>query len=286
MRIADVVPETGGLWLKSEYAPLSSEWPALSFTRKAVATQIARDFQYGRDVVVLVGTGNDDTPDPSHRGRLLSVVEPLPDPVVPTPDLVPERSWAEAQNKARGRWKLSLPISRLWKPTAEPLPRAKAVAPHTYPLLGQPYRRGFLVPVDAADRAALLNIEIEAVALMLSPRAERLVRQSRLGCMPPALRKEATRMADWLLARASIAPGTGSVGRDAAQRMSDLASLASVVAEAWYVQRGVCVQCGRPMLLTGGEDKHRALPVVGDMSPGWHARGDLRIVHKACLARV
>src|SRR5205085_2983372 len=104
MLLKDVISDGGRIFLKSEWAPISDRWPALSFSKSSVGDRLRRDFNPDRDVVLYVGTGNPkSTGDPSHRRRSLSAIKAEPNTDHKTRDLVPVDVWEEAQRDCRGR---------------------------------------------------------------------------------------------------------------------------------------------------------------------------------------
>ena len=55
MRLRDVIKPDGKVFLKSEWAPASSYWPAVSYSKRTVGEFLQREFQPGRDAIVYVG---------------------------------------------------------------------------------------------------------------------------------------------------------------------------------------------------------------------------------------
>ena len=89
MLVRDLIGAGSRLYAKSEWAPASAEWPALSFSRRAVANAFSGIYTRGSDFVISIGTSNPkDTLDPAHRQRLLSIVDVEPKVIVSTADLV------------------------------------------------------------------------------------------------------------------------------------------------------------------------------------------------------
>ncbi len=94
----------GKVFLKSEWAPASSDWPAVSFSKRSVGVFLQREFRPGRDAIVYVGTSNPlTTEDPQHRQGLLSAVSVKPQQMLETRECIPAKSWERAQKDFRGR---------------------------------------------------------------------------------------------------------------------------------------------------------------------------------------
>jgi hypothetical protein len=70
MVLGELVGPNARLYAKSEWAPSSALWPALSFSQRGVANRFSTIFDRGRDFVITVGTGNSkDPPESAHRQR-------------------------------------------------------------------------------------------------------------------------------------------------------------------------------------------------------------------------
>ena len=96
MRLRDLIKPDGKVFLKSEWAPASSYWPAVSYSKRTVGEFLRREFQPGRDAIIYVGTSNPlTTEDPQHRQRLLSVVSVEPNQALETRECIPQESWEQ-----------------------------------------------------------------------------------------------------------------------------------------------------------------------------------------------
>jgi hypothetical protein len=155
----DLIEPTTRLYAKSEWAPAGPLWPALSFSRRAVANDFSRIYTRGSDFVISVGTGNPkDTKDPAHRQRLLSVMDVEPRIIVNTADLVDSAEWDRAQQTHPDRWKLSMPIVRAW--TFAGFPEARQEMTFTYQKFANPTTRGRPIRVEDADRPTLYDLAL------------------------------------------------------------------------------------------------------------------------------
>jgi hypothetical protein len=155
----DLIEPTTRLYAKSEWAPAGPLWPALSFSRRAVANDFSRIYTRGNDFIISVGTGNPkDTQDPAHRQRLLSVIDAEPKIIVNTADLVDPDAWERAQQTHPDRWKLSMPIVRCW--TFADFPEARTEMATTYQKFSNPTTRGRPIRIEDADRPTLFDLTL------------------------------------------------------------------------------------------------------------------------------
>jgi hypothetical protein len=275
MVLEDLVGPDARLYAKSEWAPASALWPALSFSQRGVANTFGGIYARGRDFVITVGTGNPrDTLDPAHRQRLMSIVDVAPNIVVATGDLVEAETWKRAQQTHPDRWKLSMPIVRCW--TFSEFPEAKACMAATYRRFSNPTTRGKPIPVDSADRATLLGLQLTAVEI--PSYIER-----RLHSIPgdQLLNQDITRLVNNIL---------GSVGRAGTERSGtypernslSFSDLFKLLNELWRSQRGACGLCGRP-IVTGEENPLLRMSADRiDSSNKAYSADNVHVTHVGC----
>jgi hypothetical protein len=165
MVLRDVIASNGRIFLKSEWGPISDEWPAVSFTRSAVGNRLRNEFQPDRDVILYVGTSGETTRESRHRRRLLSALKVEPNAIYETRQLVPAESWANAQRSYKGRWQYSMAVRRAWD--FVDVPSAPEVIPHTYRRLGTIPALGNVVQIDPLEREAVLDFALIPVTLQL-----------------------------------------------------------------------------------------------------------------------
>jgi hypothetical protein len=67
MRLRDLIKPDGKIFIKSEWEPASASWSAVSFSKRTVGESLQREFQSGRDAIVIIGTSNPLTTDQKHR---------------------------------------------------------------------------------------------------------------------------------------------------------------------------------------------------------------------------
>jgi hypothetical protein len=160
--LRNLVESNTRLYAKSEWGPAGPQWPALSFSRRAVANAFSTIFTRGTDFVISVGTSNpEDTQDPAHRQSLLSIVDVEPKIIVNTADLVDPEAWARAQQAHPDRWKLSMPIVRCW--TITDFPKAQREMTATYQRFANPTTRGRPIRVEDVDRPSLFALTLTPI---------------------------------------------------------------------------------------------------------------------------
>src|ERR1019366_6873342 len=100
MRISDIAGADSRFFLKSEWEPVTSDWPAVSFTKYAVGRKLRDRYRPAADFIVYTGTSNPETTrEPLHRQRLLSIARIDPGHIVETRDLVPPAVWEASQSE-------------------------------------------------------------------------------------------------------------------------------------------------------------------------------------------
>lgn len=247
MLVSDLIGATSRLYAKSEWGPASGEWPALSFSRRAVANAFSGIYTRGTDFVISVGTGSPkDTLDPAHRQRLLSIVDVEPKIIVSTADLVDPKAWERAQQSHPDRWKLSMPIVRAW--SFDGFPEARLDMTATYQKFANPTTRGRPISVEDIDRATLLRLSITPTEI--PPLIEEQIRKTVIPT-DKLLNQELTRIIDNILntVRRAETPRTGFYPDRHSINYTDLFQ---ILREAWYKQGGRCNLCGQ--LITVGEE--------------------------------
>ena len=207
--LKDIIAPLGKIFLKSEWGPVSDEWPAVSFSKKSVGERLRAEFGPDRDILLYVGTGNPElTRKPEHRRCILSAIKVEPNAIYATRDLVPPASWARAQKGYRGRWESSMAVRHAWDIPS--LPSAKALSPESYRSLGFRSNWGNVTEVQASERDGLLDIEVYPLALQIQRAAKQFDDTRAFLNMDPTIRAEIARMAGLIMQRVQ-ASGTQSV---------------------------------------------------------------------------
>jgi hypothetical protein len=257
-------------FLKSEYGPLSSDWPVVAFTSKSLGARLQSDFRPETDFIVYTGTADKTTVDPAHRGRLLSLVRIDTAEIHTTSDLIADHSWEWAHQQYPGQWENCFDAVEGWN--FAPFPSSREVLPASYPLMGQYPNRGGILEITGADKSSLLKLPIAPLLLrQLSHEDQRFAY--------PDLLAEARRIANLIFARVCISGET--VQRTAPERTApeDLATNIHALLQARPL---VCYLCGGVMLI---KPKNRLLqpsPDRMDSSIGDYGPENLRLAHLAC----
>jgi hypothetical protein len=95
MKVRDIVGDGGRIFVKSEWAPLADEWPAVSFGKLSVGNFLRQQYRRNTDLIVYVGTSDSKkTKDEQHRKRLLSAMRIDPSRILDTQKLVHAETWS------------------------------------------------------------------------------------------------------------------------------------------------------------------------------------------------
>lgn len=275
MILSDLIGPTTRLYAKSEWSPAGPLWPALSFSQRGVANKFGSIYTHGTDFVITVGTANpNDTKDPAHRQRLLSLVDVAPNIIVNTARLVDPATWERAQQSHPGRWKLSMPVVRCWEFTE--LPDAKSDMAVTYRKFANPTTRGRPILVDDADLNTLLTLALTPVSI--PPYVER-----QLHKIPEdkVLNREFTRVIQNILGSVARA-GTERGGLFPARHSLNFSDLFKLFNEIWRHQRGRCNLCKGP-IVPGEENPLLKMSADRiDSSNKVYDGGNLQLTHVGC----
>ncbi len=277
MLVRDLIAAGSRLYAKSEWAPASAEWPALSFSRRAVANAFSGIYTRGTDFVISVGTSNPkDTQDPAHRQRLLSIVDVEPKVIVSTADLVDPEAWKRAQQSHPDRWKLSMPIVRGW--SFDGFPEARQDMTATYQKFTNPTTRGRPISVEDVDRATLLDLAITATAI--PPHIDERLRKTIIPD-DKLLNQELTRIVNNIL-NAVARAGTPRTGVYPDRHSMNFSDLFQLLKDAWYRQETRCNLCGG--IITLGEENpllKMSPDKIDSMNKAYHA-SNIHLAHVGC----
>lgn len=283
MKVADLMQTDGRVFLKSEWAPISDDWPCVSFTKKSVGQRLRGEFRPGRDVLVYVGTTNGEfTEDPDHRGRLLSAVAVEPNQLLETRKLVPPAVWQEKLRRwGEDRWPHAMAVVRAANFSVRPLPAAKNLIPNAYSSFGDMANRGNLVEAVGAERSNVMDLEVYEVNIELCAEAAAFMGMAAAFTLDHDIRTELTRMAT--LIRDRVARGGEPVVAINPQRCAPhLSELFGVLAARWESQRSTCALCGGRLV---AKTSNRLLQASADRirsGDGSYAADNVQVVHLAC----
>jgi hypothetical protein len=270
--VASLARADSRFFLKSEYGPLLSDWPAVAFSSRSVGVKIQDNFRPNSDFIVFTGTGGPETADPAHRSRLLSLVRIDTAEIQPTSELIPKHSWERVRGEYPGQWENCFEAVSGWN--FVPFPLSRDTLPTTYPKIG--LHRGDLLEIAKNDQAALLELRVTPL-LLRSPKREDA--EGEVPSTEPDLLAEARRIASLIFARVAISGET--VQHTAPERTApdDLVPNIHTLLQANPL---VCYLCGGVMQI---KPKNRLLqpsPDRVDSSIGDYGIENLRLVHLAC----
>jgi hypothetical protein len=269
LTVAAVAQPDSRFFLKSEYGPLSQDWPVVAFTSRSLGLKLQTDFNPEGDFIVYTGTAGKTTPDPSHRGRLLSLVRIDTGSIHSTSDFIADHSWELAHGEYSGQWENCFRAVEGWN--FVPFP-GRDTLPSSFPLMGQYPNRGGVLEITGADRESLLRLELAPLTLRESvPR----------GSSPrePDLLAEARRITNLIFARVSI---SGETVQHTAPERTAPEDLVSNIHTLLQANPLVCYLCGGTMQI---KPKNRLLqpsPDRIDSSLGSYGPENLNLAHLAC----
>lgn len=279
MKLRDLIKAGGKVFLKSEWAPASASWPAVSFSKRTVGEFLQREFQPGRDAIVYVGTSNPlTTEDPQHRQRLLSVVSVEPNQILETRECIPAESWERAQRDFRGRWFWSFPALNIFD--IEGFPSAYDVIPKSYRLLGLIVNRGNVVEVEPDERESILEVGVVPVSFVRPTGASKFVAQRTLLNLSQEIRSEIGRMVSGILNRVA---GSGSEHMSVNPiRSHDETNLHIMFGEKWEEQKGLCFLCNGPLVPKSSNFLLQCSPDRINSQDAAYSRTNTCITHLGC----
>jgi hypothetical protein len=279
MELRDVIKPDGKVFLKSEWAPAASNWPAVSFSKRTVGEFLQREFQPGRDIIVYVGTGNPlTTEDPRHRQRLLSAVSVEPNQILETRECIPAESWELAQRDYRGRWFWSFPALNIFD--IQDFPSAYDVIPKSYRLLGQIVNRGNVVSVEPDERESILSVQVVPVSFVRPAGASKFVAQRTLLNLSQEIRSEIGRMVGNILNRVA-GSGLEHVTLNPI-RTRDETNLHIMFGEKWQEQNGLCFLCNGPLVPTSSNFLLQCSPDRINSQDPSYSNTNTSITHLGC----
>ncbi len=280
-----MMERTGRVFIKSEYAPISDEWPCLSFSRRIVEKTLREQFRAKRDVLLYVGTTNAETTEnPDHRSRILSAISVEPFQVLETKRIIPEEHWRKTVQKyGADAWRFSFAVIDASLTLGAPLPAAREVIPKAYASLAEMRYRGNVVEVTGDEREAAMQLSIQPIKLNLSPAVLSYMelKKSASRSIDKTIRQEAARMAALIEARVKNG-GEFYVGRRPIRTAPNTSDLISVIIHKWTeVQFGRCALCGSPIEQTTNKMLQPSADRIQSDEPSY-AKENIQITHLAC----
>ena len=280
MKLRDILRSDSRVFLKSEWGPASDDWPAVSFSKRAVGNKIRSVYVPGRDFIIYVGTSNAvNTKEAAHRSRLLSVATIDHRQEYRTWELIPKESWEEAQVEHADRWLYSFAISSAWDITD--LPLASAVLPLSYRQLGNPANFGSIVEINASERDAILALNLEPVTLRKQPAALKGDARARYLDADKSLKEEIYRMALRIAQRAGMS--NMQTSRLNPQRDANPPyDTQQMLFNKWEEQKGRCGLCQRPIPMPPATGLLQPSPDRIDSKNTSYRDDNVHITHLGC----
>ncbi|MGD0788251.1 MAG: hypothetical protein ABR898_09730 [Terracidiphilus sp.] len=263
-------------FLKSEYGPLSSEWPVVAFSSEAFGLKLQRDFRPDTDFIVYTGTGGVATRNPEHRARLLSVIRIDTQEIRLTETAIPEDIWNWAHTNYPGQWENCFRALEGWK--IVDYPRTAEVIPESYANMGKYPHRGGVLEIVGEERLALLELAIAPVALA----GENLsveVEDKTASATESEMFNEAKRIANLIFARVAV---SGTTLEHTAPERTAPDNLVINVRELLRARPLVCYLCGGPMQIKPRNRLLQPSPDRIDSSIGDYGPQNLKLAHLAC----
>jgi hypothetical protein len=284
MKIRDMMEANGRVFLKSEFAQIGDDWPCISFTKRSVGDRLRAEFQPGRDVLIYVGTTNPETtPNPNHRGRLISAAVIQPNQVLETRRIIPSDVWKQSVVRwGADRWSHAMAIIQA-ADVIEPFPRAHDVVPKAYSGLGKYANRGSVVEALGEERTAAMAIDVEEISLNLSPDVRQYLTMARAIApeIDRRIKQEACRMA--ILIQERVTSGGEVTSRLNPLRYApNLSELTTTLTHKWIEKRDTCKLCGG-RLVAGTSNKmlQPSADRIDSENPHYNDE-NVQITHLAC----
>jgi hypothetical protein len=280
MFLKEVVSPESKFFLKSEWGPASDDWPAVSFSKRAVGRRMRSVYDPVQDFVIYVGTTSSiNTPDPTHRSRLLSLVSMDLRGEFKTRDLIPQESWTQSQKDFGDRWMYAFAITKAWEISG--FPSIYDYAPRTYSKLGSPENFGSFVQLDSEERESIQNLKLTEIALKKQAIAVKAEARARLLDAPRELKQEVYRMADLIEQRAR-ASGSTSIRLNPNREAGPRTETMELIFKKWEEQKGFCGLCQRPIPMPVLPGLLQPSPDRIDSTRGDYRGENLHITHLGC----
>lgn len=284
MRVADMMKPDGRVFLKSEFGPISDDWPCFSFSKKNLAANLQADYKPGRDIIIYVGTSsNEKTKNPDHRSRILSAISIEPSQVIDTRNIVPEDSWnSTVAEYGEGHWEHSMAVTKASQMMGVPFPKAHDVIPDAYRKLSDMKNRGLVVEILDTERDAIMALPIVPVELKFTDRVKDYLylKKSVSPDLDTSIKQEVLRMTNLILARVRLS-GTNEIVKNPARKSSDLSVLHSLIMQKWENQKGKCALCNGDMLETNNEMLKPSVDRIDSNNCNYNEE-NIQVAHFAC----
>jgi hypothetical protein len=281
MQLRDLVKPDGKIFIKSEWEPASPTWPAVSFSKRTVGESLQKQFQPGRDAIIIVGTSNPQlTEDPQHRQRLLSAMSVEPNQILPTMECIPAESWERAQKNHRGRWVWSLPALNMFD--IEGFPSAYDLIPKSYSLLGLVVNRGNVVEIEREEeRKAVLDVALIPVPFERPEITRKFTGQRTLLNLEQEIRQEIGRMVGGILNRVARG-GKEETTVNPIRIARGETELNIMFGKKWDEQKGMCFLCNGLLVSKSTNFLLQCSPDRINSADPSYSEGNTCITHLGC----
>ena len=157
----DLLSAQTRVFLKSEFAPISNEWPAVSFTNEAPAKAFSGGFDPVHDFVIFAGTQTNDTSS-AHKARLMSAAR-LTGSVVDSRLVIPLKNLSLFQGTNANRYIWSIQATEAWE--FVDLPSARQLVGPKYKVLGLGRARQEGIQLSPSELEGLRKLRIRPILL-------------------------------------------------------------------------------------------------------------------------
>jgi len=272
----DIAKPDSRFFLKSEYGPLSDDWPAMSFSLPHLKTWLSRSYRPGSDFIIYTGTSGPDTTDQRHRSRLLSLLTIDLMRTYRTEQLIPPESWRWAQQHYPGQWEYAFWVVDGW--SIVDLPLSSTVIPTAYEKTGRYPYRGMVIEITGLERENLLSLAISPLTLTRQPVVGEAITLSSLKDSPD-LNMEAVRIAGLVFNRVRE---SGTVQQRTAPDRTAPSDLVLRVGKLLMESPLLCTLCGGLMSIRPENRLLQPSPDRIDSQNGDYGPGNFHLVHFAC----
>jgi len=268
--IGDLLLPNSRVFLKSEYGPVSQNWPAASFSDEQYPQQLAADMKVDQDLILFSGTQSEPTPK-NYQGRLMCIFHVYPGPPIDSGLVVDPATLATFQRGNKKRFAYSLPASAAW--SLPELPFARDLLGDTYSQIGLGTSRQSYVeiPRERIDKLKAVLIERITIATPQLQEAGLLIPRDDLD-------RQLNRILARLLARAQLSGAEQK--HQAPLRIVDITK--TELQELWERQRGLCQLCGASIPLDTANPLLLPSADRVDNDNGHYSLENTQLTHRAC----
>ena len=276
MDIRDIAQPDSKFFLKSEYGPLSNDWPVVAFSPVSLISKIQRQYRAASDFIIYTGTQGLETAEERHRGRLLNLVRIDKTKTYDTEKVIPAASWKWANETFPGKWPYAFKVLQGW--SIDRLPRSTDVVPLSYSGIGRYPYKGNVLELVGAEREAVLDLTISELVLTSVSTTDGTVSLNDL-LKDKVLNEEANRIADLVFGRVTA---SGAMFQGKRPLRSAPTEFLLAVADKLKEVPLLCALCGGRVILKPSNRMLQPSPDRTDSLSGDYGPDNFQIVHLAC----